>query len=197
MSLKKQFAVTLASVGLGAALIGGGTFAYFSDQEKIENTFAAGTLDLAVNPTTVFNVSNMKPGDWANGYYEIKNSGSLDIQNVYLSTDYTVTDADGDNAGADLGEHLRVNFKWNLDNGEVPVFYMTLAELKAKTGTDRPDLAQAYWAATGQHLPPGDVDSIIVQMEFVDNGKDQNVFQGDSAEVTWTLDATQTAGEEK
>ncbi|MGR9633881.1 TasA family protein [Bacillus cereus] len=27
------------------------------------NTFAAGTLDLALNPSTVVNVSNLKPGD--------------------------------------------------------------------------------------------------------------------------------------
>lgn len=197
MSLKKQFAVTLASVGLGAALIGGGTFAYFSDQEAISNSFAAGTLDLAVDPTVVFDITDMKPGDFGNRWYEIANNGTLDIQNVYLTTDYTVTDAGNDNGAEDFGDYLRVNVKYNWDNGEVVVFNKTLAELKAMTGSSRPDLIEAYFSATGHHLPPGDVDSIFVQMEFVDNGADQNHFQGDSAQVTWTLDATQTAGEAK
>ena len=35
----------------------------FSDKEVSNNTFAAGTLDLALNPSTVVNVSNLKPGD--------------------------------------------------------------------------------------------------------------------------------------
>ncbi len=196
MSLKKQFAMTLASVGLGAALIGGGTFAYFSDTETVSNSFAAGTLDLSVSPKVVFDIENMKPGDWAYREYNIANNGTLDIKNVYLTTNYTVTDANSNNTD-DFGKHLRVNVKWNYDNGEVVVLHKTLAELKALTGSSRPDLAEAYWHATGHHLPPGDVDTLGVVMEFVDNGGDQNQFQGDSAKVTWKLDATQTAGEEK
>lgn len=39
------------TAALGLSLIGGGTFAYFSDSETTNNTFAAGTLDLAVEPT--------------------------------------------------------------------------------------------------------------------------------------------------
>ena len=35
----------------------------FSDKEVSNNTFATGTLDLALNPSTVVNVSNLKPGD--------------------------------------------------------------------------------------------------------------------------------------
>ena len=50
MSLKKKLGLGIASAVLGISLIGGGTFAYFSDTEVSNNTFAAGTLDLAVNP---------------------------------------------------------------------------------------------------------------------------------------------------
>ncbi|MGC5325279.1 TasA family protein [Brevibacillus sp. SYSU BS000544] len=197
MSLKKQFALTLASVGLGAALIGGGTFAYFSDTAEVNNTFAAGTLDLAVNPSVVFDITDMKPGDWANRIYTIENNGTLDIGSVYLTTEYNVTDAKGDNGNADLGDHIYVNVKWNLDNGTFPVFNKSFSELKALTGSDRPNIAEAYFTATGTHLPPGDLDDIIVQVEFRDNGQDQNVFQGDKLDVKWKFEATQTDGEEK
>ncbi|WP_134685515.1 TasA family protein [Brevibacillus migulae] len=195
MNLKKQFALTLASVGLGAALIGGGTFAYFSDTAEVNNTFAAGTLDLSVDPTVVFDLENMKPGDWSTRAYSIINDGTLDIGNVYLSTEVTETDAKGDNGGESLDEHIYVNFKWNIDNGSVPVFDMSLAELKEKTGTDRPNIAEAWWAATGTDLPPGDLDDILVQIEFRDNGENQNKFQGDSIQVKWTFEATQGEGE--
>ncbi len=63
MTLKKKLGMGIASAVLGAALVGGGTFAFFSDKEVSNNTFAAGTLDLALNPSTVVNVSNLKPGD--------------------------------------------------------------------------------------------------------------------------------------
>ncbi|MFF0829665.1 TasA family protein [Brevibacillus sp. NPDC003359] len=189
MNLKKQFALTLASVGLGAALIGGGTFAYFSDQEKVENTFAAGTLDLAVNPEVVFDLKNMKPGDKAKRSYKLTNNGTLAIQNVFLTSDYTITDAKGNNS-EDLGKHLRVNFIYNVDNKDVIVYSDTLAEMKAKQGIGRPDLL------AGHTLNAKDINDIRVEIEFVENNKDQNQFQGDGVKLKWTLDATQTKGKE-
>ena len=35
------------------------------------------------------------------------------------------------------------------------------------------------------------------EIEFVDNGKDQNQFQGDKLQLNWTFEAQQTAGEER
>ena len=52
----------VASAALGLSLIGGGTFAYFSDKEVSNNTFAAGTLDLTLDPKTLVNIENLKPG---------------------------------------------------------------------------------------------------------------------------------------
>ena len=53
MTIKKKLGLSVATAALGLSLIGGGTYAYFSDQEVTQNTFAAGTLDLAINPTTI------------------------------------------------------------------------------------------------------------------------------------------------
>ncbi|MGG1660499.1 TasA family protein [Brevibacillus sp. NRS-1366] len=195
MNLKKQFALTLASVGLGAALIGGGTFAYFSDQEEANNTFAAGTLDLAVNPEVVFDVANMKPGDWADRWYNITNSGSLDIKNVYLTTSYGVTDANNNNGNEDLGKHMVVELMDNFEQGKRVILRETIYDLSQKQGTDRPDLLKAYNEATGQSLASDEVNNIAVRIIFVDNGEDQNIFQGDGLQMKWTFDATQTAGE--
>ncbi len=52
----------VASAALGLSLIGGGTFAYFSDKEVSNNTFAAGTLDLTLDPTTLVDIKDLKPG---------------------------------------------------------------------------------------------------------------------------------------
>lgn len=194
MNLKKQFALTLASVGLGAALIGGGTFAYFNDKEEANNTFAAGTLDLSVNPEVVFDVANMKPGDWADRWYNITNSGSLDIKNVYLTTSYDVTDANNNNGSEDLGKHMVVELMDNFEQGKRVILRETIYDLSQKQGTNRPDLLKAYNEATGQSLASGEVNNIAVRIIFVDNGEDQNIFQGDGLQMKWAFEATQTAG---
>src|SRR5699024_11258352 len=63
------------------------------------NTFAAGSLDLSVNPETIVNIDNLKPGDEVTREFDISNEGTLDITKVLLDTSYTVDDANGDNTG--------------------------------------------------------------------------------------------------
>ncbi|MCJ7843679.1 CalY family protein, partial [Lederbergia sp. NSJ-179] len=110
-------------------LIGGGTYAYFSDSAEANNTFAAGTLDLSVNPTQIIKVDNMKPGDSFIRDFELQNNGTLDIGKVLLDTSYTVTDAKGDNT-EDFGEHIEVEFLYNADKLDEVIYKTTLAKLK-------------------------------------------------------------------
>ena len=46
MSLKKKLAMGAMTGALGLSLVGGGTYAAFSDTETASNTFAAGELDI-------------------------------------------------------------------------------------------------------------------------------------------------------
>src|SRR5690625_169695 len=143
MSFKKKLGLGMASAALGLALVGGGTYAYFSDTETTNNTFAAGTLDLSVNPTTIIDVDNLKPGDWMNRTFKLENNGSLDISKVLLSTDY-----DND----EFAKHIRVNFLRNLDKSGIVVptdivYSTTLDKLKG----DAPDAVKKYlWAIFGE-----------------------------------------------
>ncbi|MGG1573160.1 TasA family protein [Fictibacillus sp. NRS-1165] len=199
MSLKKKLGLGVASAALGLSLVGGGTYAYFSDSEVTNNTFAAGTLDLAADPTTIIDVDNIKPGDTMLRGFELKNKGTLDIKKVLLDTTYTVTDAKGDNGKADFGDHIRVNFLFNIDKLDVPVWSTTLGDLKKM---DPAVVKNKFEAIFGQEwgtkgLVAGSSDYLYVQFEFVDNGKDQNVFQGDSLNLKWTFNAEQTKGVER
>ncbi|WP_458413561.1 CalY family protein [Schinkia sp. CFF1] len=198
MSIKKKLGLGIASAALGLSLIGGGTFAYFSDSATASAKFTAGTLDLSVDPTVIIDVDNIKPGDTMLRSFDIVNGGSLDIATVDLLTNYTVTDANGNNGADDLGKHIRVNFLINGDKLDVPVWSTTLADLKGMS----PDvIAGNFWsqwfAERGGNLAAGTSDTLYVQYEFVDNGLDQNIFQGDSLELQWTFDGKQGAGEAK
>ncbi|QKY68982.1 TasA family protein [Lentibacillus sp. CBA3610] len=202
MSFKKKIGLGVASAVLGISLVGGGTFAYFNDVETTENTFASGTLDLTVDPSTIIDVENIKPGDKMNRHFELVNDGSLDISEVLLTTDYSVNDDNGD---ADFGDHIRVNFLKNADkNGLIqdPENVITSAYLSDLKG-EMPDAVKNQieawfgWGDEDSGLKSGDTDDLYVQFEFVDNGEDQNVFQGDSLELEWSFDAKQTDGELK
>ncbi|AOM03853.1 MULTISPECIES: TasA family protein [Bacillus] len=199
MSIKKKLGMGVVTAALGLSLISGGTYAYFSDKEVSQNTFAAGTLDLSVNPEVVINVDNIKPGDEMERGFQLVNKGTLAIGDVKLLTDYSVIDAKGDNGNADFGDHIRVDFLWNLDKNEVPIWSTTLSELKVSTQNGSiPDLVQkGVVDREGNGLAPGDDDTFYVMFTFVDNNAEQNVFQGDSLKLNWTFNSMQTKGEEK
>ncbi len=79
--MKKILGLTVAAV-LVMALVGGGTWAYFSDPETTPaNVLTAGTLNLevgAADPTTAnITLSNRKPGDTGIADWPLKNNGSL------------------------------------------------------------------------------------------------------------------------
>ncbi|MBM7601915.1 spore coat-associated protein N [Virgibacillus halotolerans] len=195
MGIKKQLGMGVLSAALGIALIGGGTYAYFSSSETTNNTFATGTLDLAVEPTTVIEVGDLKPGDWVIRDFELQNNGSLDIEKVYLDTDYNVVDAQGDNT-EDFGKYIEVEFLYNADKLDEVIYETTLDKLKEMS----PEAVNEhiFYPTLGEKgLPSGDIDDLVVKFNFVDNGEDQNEFQGDSLNLEWTFNAEQTAGDEQ
>ncbi len=208
MGMKKKLGLGIASAALGLSLVAGGTYAYFNDVEETNNTFAAGTLDLSVDPTTIVDVGNLKPGDTIVREFVLANDGSLDISSVELLTDYIVNDAKGDNTD-DFGKHIKVLFLENADKtgaGWVIGDYndviseTTLYDLQHMT-PDGVENVQSwitwFFGLNGEDsgLAAGTSDQMYVAFEFVDNGEDQNEFQGDALNLKWTFNAHQTEGE--
>jgi spore coat-associated protein N len=191
MSFTKVVTKGVMTAALGLSLMSGGTYAYFSDTVSTQNTFASGTLDLSVNPNAVVNINNIKPGDEVYREFTLKNDGTLDIYQVLLDTDYTVEDWKGDNT-EDFAEHIKVTILYNTSSATVPVVETTLARLKEQ----RPDLtAIDEFVGNTQRpdgIPAGGQEKMFVLFQFVDNGEDQNQFQGDKLRVNWKLNASQT-----
>lgn len=209
MDLRKKLAMSIATGALAVSMIGGGTYAYFNDVETSVNTFAAGTLDLAVNPTTIINVDNLKPGDWMERKFKLENNGSLDISQVFLTTDYTET-VEG------FGDHIVVDFLRNNDKGEsVVIESLTLSQLKVlsadavdntspliekgKGNEKKNENGKKIYFQNGEDdgLKHNSSDNMLVKFRFNENNEDQNAYQGANLELYWTFTAKQTAGESK
>jgi len=197
MGIKQKLAMGIATGALAVSMIGGGTYAYFSDTETSVNEFKAGTLNLLLSPTEIINVENIKPRDTFTKKFTLKNDGSLDIAKVLLDTSYTVTDKKGDN-WLDFGEHIRVNFMWNVNNFENPIWQTTLAELNAMDPDVVADKYYIPFFGDKSGLKPNEINTLYVQFEFVDNGdSNQNQFQGDELKLTWNFEAMQGLGVHK
>ncbi|MCM3636598.1 CalY family protein [Sporosarcina luteola] len=209
MALKKKLAMGIATGALAVSMIGGGTYAYFNDVETSVNEFAAGTLDLAVNPETIISVNNLKPGDSMNRTFKLENNGSLDISQVFLTTNYTES-VEG------FGDHIVVDFLRNNDKGESIVFEsLTLSTLKALSadavdntspeiekgqGNDKKnENGKKIYFQDGEKdgLKSRTSDQLEVRFRFNENNEDQNAYQGANLELYWTFTATQTAGVSK
>ena len=197
MSFKKKLGVGVISAALGLSFIGGGTYAYFSDQVVTNNTFTAGTLDLAMHPTTSLDLNQLKPGDKILKKFNLKNSGTLDIQDIVMKIDYTVNDITKNNQADDFGKHIKVQFLWDWDPAKSPVYETTLAELKEQGSevVSKKVFASKWTESRG--LQPGKMDWFWMKFIFEDNGKDQNMFQGDSVSLKMEFQANQTEGRER
>ncbi|UIJ69522.1 CalY family protein (plasmid) [Bacillus cereus] len=197
MSFKKKLGVGVVSAALGLSFIGGGTYAYFSDQVVTNNSFTAGTLDLAMQPTTSLDLNQLKPGDKILKKFNLKNSGTLAIQDVVMKIDYTVNDVLKNNQADDFGKHIKVQFLWDWDPAKSPVYETTLAELKEQGSevVSKKVFASKWTESRG--LQPGKMDWFWMKFIFEDNENDQNMFQGDSIALKMEFQATQTAGRER
>lgn len=200
MNLKKKLVMGIVTGAMAVSLIGGGTYAYFNDVAVNNSSFAAGTLDINVagndKDFAIIDVGNLKPGDVMLRNFKLNNTGSLDVSKVLLTSKYSVTDANWNNAGADFGDHIKVKFLTNNDKKSPVIFETTLSELTKKDVVDRDLLG---WILGGENdgLKARTSDELTVLFEFVDNKLDQNIFQGDSLKLEWTFDAKQTAGTAK
>ncbi|WP_339317844.1 TasA family protein [Paenibacillus sp. FSL R10-2734] len=197
MGIKKTLGLGVASAALGLSLIGGGTFAYFSDTATSTATFAAGTLDLNSDPSVIVNIANLKPGDTVKKDFKLKNDGTLDIGSIILKTKYNVNDVGGNNNGVDLGKFIKVKFLQNKDKSgniipDIVVYETTLSELQNLT----PDLVEKvpFLGSEASGIKAGTSDTFTVKFEFVEDNKDQNIFQQDTLTLTWDFFGKQGRG---
>ncbi len=209
MGVKKKIALGLASAALGLSLIGGGTLSYFSDAAVIHNGMAAGTLDLAVdhawNFPLNFDLSNIKPGDSFERQFVLKNSGSLAIQDVFMSVTAKVKNHLRTGATADeFLDALVVDYFVDVndpkfENGYLLINSQDITLREAIAGEFDGKIIPKYLKGGKLNLAPFGITSNAgkryrIRITFKDTGVPQNKLQGMAAKFDFNLDARQEMG---
>jgi spore coat-associated protein N len=203
----RRILISLMTIALVGALIGGGVFAYFSDTEtSTGNTFTTGTLDLNLdggNTNVVkFTVSDVKPGDSGGGTWTVANVGTiagyLDLESISVSeaigttTDPELVDEPTSSDTTQLGNYLMVhlfvdaNNNGSWDAGETDIFGTNAAPAAINTiaGSYALDLSLAASGGT----------NYITLTWSVATGTD-NRIQGDSVTLNITFELQQRAAD--
>lgn len=114
----KKIMMSLFTIAIVGALIGGGTFAYFSDTEtSTDNIFQAGTIDFDMDngegEAVHISLMDMKPCDWEDYLIRLHNVGTNDGP-LYLHFDVIssyneITSEAGDPDINDIENHITVD----------------------------------------------------------------------------------------
>ena len=202
--MKKILGLTIAAL-LVMGLVGGGTWAYFSDPEDITgNYFSAGTLDLDVdgtdNPSAIFALTDVYPGQSGNDYAVLTNSGSLDGElDIEISS---VTNAENLSSGTEfqalggavLGASANMSIWLDVDNDgnrEATDFGINSGGTTYNPTTLQWDEIDDYDTMTADDVLGGVMtgsDTYRLYVEWQISPTIGNEIQADS--VTFTLTAT-------
>jgi spore coat-associated protein N len=213
MGVKKKLGLGLASAALGLSLVGGGTFAYFSDEATVHNGFASGTLNLDVSSydhntwPINFDLQNLRPGDRVERTFDLNNVGSLAIGDTYLSfakvsvTNPLQTGATDD----DFLSALQVSYFYEtVVNGQyVPqsILISNPISLKDAIASNYTGKIQSKFLTsdgklnlTPDGIEAGNKGRYRIMITFKDTEVAQNKLQGMVAKVDFKLDARQVTG---
>jgi len=207
--MKKIIGLSLAAL-LIIGIIGGATFAYFSDTESsTNNTLTAGILDLHIDggdtppAVTTFNVSGVAPGDSGSGTSTLTNvvggiDGELDIATSAVTNTGAVSgtseyaDDSGDLGGvAEIAMYLDIDQSGGVTAGDIGL--QSDGTTYDPTGGLAYDVIDNYasesWDEVLTTMAAGDNDDFIVLWD-VDGPTAGNNIQGDSVsfDITFTLE---------
>jgi predicted ribosomally synthesized peptide with SipW-like signal peptide len=205
--MKKILGLTLAAL-MVMGLVGGGTWAYFSDPETSpNNVLTAGTLDLTIgggnDPLNILTVSAAQPGDTGGNSTTLQNAGSatgnltIEVGSVTNTESAAGLEFTGDSInGAGVGEL-----------GGVALMAMYL-DISAGGGFNGSDIGLAN---DGTTYSPGTLDyqtvdsydsdswpnvdsmttsesyDIFIMWQIPYGGSADNTFQGDTVSVNMTF----------
>lgn len=204
--MNSKIAMSAVSIMASLAVMGGATFAFFSNSGTSSgNVFATGTLDLKLSDSAVnggllettqdtvtssFGSNTLAPGTCTGPQtLKLRNSGTIAANHAEVHIANVVTDAN-ENATNDIDQFLRINTLTYDGVDQTPQFGNT-------NTTAFRDLGD--WAANPTKLDDLSLTNLATDHDLVldvclDSSAD-DTLQGDSVTSTFTVDLNQDASQ--
>ena len=211
----KSILLSVMTIGIVAAVIGGGVYALFSDTETGSATFTAGTLNLQVGTTDPctenVTISNVKPTDNATAATWLTTNigninGTLDIalgaitNNENTRSEVETAAGDTTDVGGELGTLLKAAF-WMDTNKDGTWssgdYYLSSAATKVAwaSGTTLPtaayDILNNYGSDSFTNVQTvnatADAGNFRVAYQFPNGGSGDSVVQSDNSVFSITF----------
>jgi len=170
-----MLSLSLGSIGAGAF-----SLAIFTDTDASGGSFTAGTIDIATNPSTLFTVAAMMPGDTQSATLTVQNNGTGQLR-------YAMTSSSTDPDSKALRTQLSVDIKAGACPGSGTALYSgVLGASTAKFGD-----TTAGAQAGDRTLNAGSSEQLCFAVSLpLATG---NAYQGATTAATFTFSAEQTA----
>jgi len=195
---RRRTLVALATVGVGSAAAGAGTYSAFSDSGTDSGSFTAGTLNLSVgsSQTLSFSAGNIKPGDSGSSFVDLSTSGTLTGDLTVEVTGVTLTNDAGETSD-NLDQHLDLQV-WldqggtddgTVDSGDIGL----LSDGTTGSGSASFSKVANYDATSWTDAITGMSNdwTFHVDWQFPDDGTNINNAQGDSVTVDFKFTLNQ------
>lgn len=171
--INKKILISAMSIVTSLAMLGGATFAFFSDTATSNgNTFSAGTFDLNVSDdnegfgsavtASMVTPAGWAPGDVSGGFICFKNNGSVDIQQIL----FALSSTNASDAGNDLDNYVYVD---TIELGDV-TSTPTACNATGTFGSDSlTDFTGLFETRFGINAP---LSSLLTQIDGTDQVQD-------------------------
>lgn len=215
MSLKKKAAMSMASIALGAMSVMGGTFAYFSDDVSATSSFTNGKLNLQPEKPYLehFTLDKFKPGDKLVAMTDnqepamvLNNQGNLPM-NIFAKVDVSSVKGSADHiyvnklfyGNTDLlakysGSGLDANNDHHVTLSELSTFFKGDTTLNGNNISGVGKYIGFLDAPGGSNTPNQTIKAVKYELEFKDNGLDQNALQEDVTSIDFKFTGLQYEG---
>jgi predicted ribosomally synthesized peptide with SipW-like signal peptide len=194
----RKVLLTLAALGVAAALAGMGTFATFTATTSASQTVASGTVVIALGNTgastnrLTVNASGLVPGDTVQRSFDLSNTGSQDLASVALTSTASpssLLDTDATNGLQMVID--RCSAAWT-EAGSSPAFTYTCSGSTTTIVTTRAVIQSSLTMAGVSTLTAAGSDHLRLTLTFP--GTAGNTFQGLSSTLSYSFLGTQRAG---
>lgn len=186
--------LSVAAIMVSAALVGVGTFATFTDTASVSQVNTSGTITLApinvnqANNRLSIGATNIAAGDIIERAVNVKNTGTIDLSNVVLTTSATVSSLLNTDTTNGLQMVVdRCSVAWT-ESGAGPPYTYTCSGTTSAVITTTPVIGTNL-AMSNMVLTAGSDNFLRVKLTLPSTAP--NTLQGQSSTIQYSFTATQ------